>query len=327
VAGVGVIVNPWAGKDVRRLHAAVGHTPDTAKIGVVRRIVIGAMEAGADRVHLAADVGRIAQRAAAGLDGAAFVAGPETGSALDTRRAAGQLAELGCAVVVGLGGDGTCRDIAIGWPDVHLIPVSTGTNNVFPRFIDGTSAGVAAGFVASGRVDGNAVTVRAKRLVVDLSTGERDIALVDVAVLRGDRTGARAVVDATSVLAVVAAIATPTSTGLSSIAGRSAPLGPADDAVVIRAGPLGRVVRVPLLPGRFDEFTIESIQPLGPGATVTFEGPCVLAYDGERERPVRAGTTATVSVDRHGPFVVDVDRTLDLAAAGRLFDRSLPEAL
>ena len=34
--------------------------------------------------------------------------------------------------VVALGGDGTCRDVAIGWPDAPLIAISTGTNNVFP---------------------------------------------------------------------------------------------------------------------------------------------------------------------------------------------------
>jgi predicted polyphosphate/ATP-dependent NAD kinase len=58
VSAVGIIVNPWAGKDVRRLHAATGHTPDAAKIGIVRRIAVAALDAGADRVYAAGDSGR-----------------------------------------------------------------------------------------------------------------------------------------------------------------------------------------------------------------------------------------------------------------------------
>ncbi len=132
VSDVGIIVNPWAGKDIRRLHAPVGHSPDTAKIGIVRRIAIGALEAGASRVIATRDVGRIAERALAGVDGAHLVDGPGTGSALDSRRGATQLAELGCAPIVVLGGDGTCRDVALGAPHTTMIAISTGTNNVFP---------------------------------------------------------------------------------------------------------------------------------------------------------------------------------------------------
>ncbi len=326
VSSVGVVVNPWAGKDVRRLHAPVGHTPDTAKIGIVRRVIVGALEAGASTVYLAADVGRIAERAGRGITGVDLVDGPGTGSPLDTRRAASQFCELGCGAVVVLGGDGTCRDVAIGWPDVIMISISTGTNNVFPRFVDGSSAGTAAGLVACGRIETVLVAHRSKRLVIHISPGDREIALVDVAVIAGSATGARAVVDPSSIRAVVAAIASPMSTGLSSIAGRIAPLGPDDGAVVVRTGGDERFVRVPIVPGRFDEIAIESVEPLAVGGRVEFDGPCVLAYDGERDRVVQAGTQATITVDRAGPYVVDVERTLWIAADRRLFDATTASA-
>ena len=51
-----------------------------------------------------------------------------------------------------LGGDGTNRAFALGWRDAPLLPISTGTNNVFPRFVEATVAGAAAGLVASGAV-------------------------------------------------------------------------------------------------------------------------------------------------------------------------------
>jgi len=329
VGTVGIVVNPWAGKDVRRLHAPVGHTPDTAKIGIVRRVASAALETGAERVVVSRDVSRISERAIDGLDGAELLDGPGTGSALDTRRAAAQFADLGCSVVVALGGDGTCRDVAMGWRDAALIAVSTGTNNVFPAMVDATSAGTAAGLIASGAIAAVAASRRAK--VLDVAVTERDgttsadLALVDVALIDTGHTGARAVVRADSIRAVVAAIAAPSSTGLSSVAGRLHPLGRHEPgAVVVRLGGHGRRLRAPLLPGHFDTLTIESVEHVADDQPVRLDGPGVLAFDGERQRVLGDGATATVTVRRDGPFVVAVSHMLACAAHRGLFDD--PEA-
>lgn len=330
VSTVGIVVNPWAGKDVRRLHAPVSHTPDTAKVGIVRRVVLGALDAGAELVLVAGDAGRIAERAVRGIDAACVLDGPGTGSALDTQRAAAQFAELGCQIVVVLGGDGTCRDVAMGWPDVVMIPISTGTNNVFPSFLDGSSAGTAAGLVATGAVAIATVGRRAKRLVVDvrgLGLDVRDIALVDVAVIDEAGVGARAVVRPERVRGVVSAIATPISTGLSSIAGRTRPLDRHEPGAVVvhlsTAPSTGsRRVRVPILPGAFSVVDVDQVSCLAEGGSVCFGGPGVLAYDGERDRVLPAGAEATVSVDRLGPTVVDVGSVLREAAERRLFDEA-----
>jgi len=325
VGSVGIIVNPWAGKDVRRLHAPVGHTPDTAKIGIVRRVILGALDVGAERVHVARDVGRIAERAAKAIDRAVLVDGPGTGSALDTRRAAAQMAELGCAAVAVLGGDGTSRDVTMGWRDAPIIPISTGTNNVFPGFVDGSSAGTAAGLVASGAVALADAGRRAKLLTADIALpgGDRiqDIALVDMALIAEQGTGARAVVRSDLIRLVVAALAVPASTGLSAIAGRTSPVAADEEGgVVVRLGGEGRRVRVPIVPGSFDVLPIASIDRLADGGSITVEGPGVLAYDGERDRVLPAGSTATITVARTGPFVIDVARTLRAAADHHLFD-------
>jgi ATP-NAD kinase len=315
VGTVGIVVNPWAGKDVRRLHAPVGHTPDTAKVGIVRRVASAALDSGADRVVVAGDTGRIGERAIADMRGAELLDGPGTGSALDTRRAAAQFAALGCSVVVALGGDGTCRDVALGWRDAPLIAVSTGTNNVFPAMIDATSAGTAAGLIASGAIGKAAAASRSKALDVTITGGDgattSDLALVDVALIAGGHTGARAVVRASSIRAVVAAIASPASTGLSSIAGRVRPLRRCDPgAVVVRLGGNGREVRVPIMPGHFDTLAITSVEHVGDGDSVDLDGPGVLAY--------RA--TATVTARRDGPIVIDVLDVLVCAAHRDLFD-------
>ena len=182
---VGIIVNPNAGKDIRRLVTPATHTSDVTKVGIVRRAIVAAAEAGATRILIAPDSHRLGSRAADGLDAPVkIVDEPVTGSRFDTIGAARRFWKEQAGAVIALGGDGTSRDVALGWPDAPLIAVSTGTNNVYPLAIDGTSAGAAAGLVASGAVDVATVTRRSKRVVVrvdDRDSSIDDVALVDLA--------------------------------------------------------------------------------------------------------------------------------------------------
>ncbi len=325
MATVGIIVNPWAGKDVRRLHAPVGQTSDAAKVGSVHRIAAGALDAGADRVAVLRDAGRIAERALARVAGGELIDGEGTGSALDTRRGATKLAAMGCLPIVVLGGDGTCRDVAIGAPHAVIIPISTGTNNVFPAFIDGSSAGTAAGLLARGALDPHAVGRTAKVLHVDVreadGTTSHDIALVDLALIDGSGVGARAVVRASAVKLVVAVIASAMSTGLSAIAGRLHPIDRhVPGAVVVHTGPHGRTIGVPIVPGSHQDIAVQSVDVLPEGGCLRFAGPGVLAFDGERERVIREDDVVTVTVRTDGPLVIDVARALQCAVKRRLFD-------
>ena len=328
---IGVIVNPLAGKDVRRLVSAASHTSDTTKIGIVRRVIAAAAETGADRILIAADPHRLAERAADGLDAPVqLVAQDITGTRADTVDAARRFHAEGAGAIVALGGDGTCRDVAIGWPDAPLIAISTGTNNVYPTSIDGTSAGTAAALVARGIVDRADVGRRTKRVVircVDGSTGTsfEDLALVEVALISGDFVGARAVHDPLSIRAVVAAVATPASTGLSSIAGRVRPCGRWDDGgVLVRLGAGGRRVRVPLAPGSFTTVEVAEVLALDTGTVATMQGPGVLAFDGERDRRIGPDATVYATVERTGPLLIDVEAVLMQAAALHTFDVPAP---
>lgn len=322
---VGIIVNPHAGKDIRRLVTPATHTSDVTKVGIVRRAIVAAAESGAERILLAPDRHRLAERAADGLDACvAIVDEPVTGSRFDTIAAARHFWKEQVGVVIALGGDGTSRDVALGWPDAPLIAVSTGTNNVYPSAIDGTSAGAAAGFVASGAIELADVARRSKRILVridDDASSIDDVALVDLAFVDADFIGARAVRDPHSVRSVVAAIATPSSTGLSSIAGR---LHPVDrhqpGGVLVSLGTGGRSVRVPLAPGSFTTMEVSEVRPLSDGDEIVFTGRTVLAFDGERDRTVGENGRVTVRIESSGPLLVDVDRTLVLAAERRLFD-------
>lgn len=321
---IAVLANPRAGKDIRRLVSESSPTSDSAKIGIVRRVVSASLETGVERVLLMDDPSGLARRAASGFGSRVdFFDGFTTGSNQDTIAAARRAREAGAGAVVCLGGDGTCRDVALGWPDAPLIPVSTGTNNIFPLPIDGTSAGTAAALLATGAISPEDVTRRAKRISVHIDDGENsadDLALVDLAIVKGDFVGARAVHDPMSITMIAAAIASPMGTGLSSIAGRIHPVDrwqPGGVLVTLGSGPTR--LRVPLAPGTFSTVAIESVRPLCDGEPVTIGGRCILAFDGERDRTVSATGSVTFSVEMHGPQLVDVQATLERAARAGSF--------
>lgn len=322
---VGIVVNPIAGKDIRRLVSAASHTSDSVKIGIVRRVAVAAVEAGAQRVLLSGDPHHLARRAVEGLDlPAEVIDEPLTGSRFDTVAAARRMWKEQAAVVVALGGDGTCRDVVLGWPEVPLIAMSTGTNNAFPIAVDATAAGTAAGLLASAAIDRDAVVQRSKRVsahLVDGDTVHDDLALVDLALIETAFVGSRAVLDPRTVRHVVASMAAPSATGLSAIAGRVHPVGRFDPGgVAVRLGAGGRGLRVPLSPGSFTTVEVTDVTPLSFGEPVVVRGPGVIALDGERDRWISPDATLTVSVEPTGPMLVDVHTTLALAAADRCFD-------
>ena len=72
---------------------------------------------------------------------------------------------------------------------------------------------------------------------------------------------------------------------------------------------------MPLMPGSFTTVDVAEVRPLNLGEPVLFNGPGILAFDGERDR--RVGRTPRSLLDREdsGPLVIDVERTLISAAA------------
>ncbi|MBK9425877.1 MAG: NAD(+)/NADH kinase [Gammaproteobacteria bacterium] len=126
-----------------------------SKRNQIARIVVGAVAAGCERIPVPWEPRRLAISAVEHLQiGAKIeeVRTPITHSAQDTQAAVLAMREQGCRVLVVLGGDGTSRAVTKAWPDAVLMPLSTGTNNVFPLWIEPTIAGLAAGLIAAGRI-------------------------------------------------------------------------------------------------------------------------------------------------------------------------------
>ena len=340
-ASVGIIANPMAGRDVRRLVArATSMTPET-KRDQVARAAIGAAAAGAKRIFVCAEPFRISASAVENLDVGAEIVVLDIGATLhaeDTANAAIAMREAGCGALVVLGGDGTNRIVAKAWPDVPLVPISTGTNNVFPVSVEATLAGAASGLVASGRISADEVSRRAKVVTVDIEAGDRDLALVDAVLLVGDRVGNLLPFDPKNIARVVLARAEPAAVGTSPIGGLLEPSGFDDDFGVdvecahshargdghAHAGDAGAGISakrllVPVSPGLYRTVAVTGVHRLELGEVVEMCGPGVLAFDGDREHTLDDGQRVRLSVVREGPRVLDVARSLRLAAERGLY--------
>jgi len=319
VGCIGIAVNPASGKDVRRLVARASVFDNQEKRAIVRRAIVGALGAGANVFAYVPDSHGIAESALSEFGtevcGRA-VESPHTSSALDTIRGARALASEGCAAVLTLGGDGTNRAFALGWRDAPLLPISTGTNNVFPRFVEATVAGSAAGLIASGTVALRDVAARAKTIRIEIDGERDDLALID-AVLTDDRfVGARALLDADLLKLALLTRADPAAVGITAIGGLFAPLPEsADRALLLHLGSGNTAVRAPIAPGLYAIVRVAQARTIEFGEVVTVTGPGVLAFDGERERVLKPGQQARLTVQRDGPWVIDVAKTLAHAAA------------
>lgn len=316
-ATVGLIANPAAGRDIRRLTAHASIVPNHEKAAIVRRVLHGVAAAGVDLVMYLADNAGIVTAA---VDGAtppvSMSALPHRahGLASDSTEAARLLATAGVGAIVTLGGDGTNRAVAAGCGDVPLVAISTGTNNVVPTMVDGTVAGLAAGLVAGGAVAAEQVALRTKRVEVTAG-GTTDFALIDAAVCVDAFVGARAIWDPGRVRALVLTRAAPWSVGLSAIGGQLDAVGPDEPAALyVELGP-GHEVMATIAPGLVAMVAVADWRRLELDERVSLgAGAGTVALDGERELLVRDGP-ATAAVTRTGPRVVDIRATLRAAAA------------
>ena len=330
---VGIIANPAASKDIRRLVAQGRVVPDWEKVNTVRRVLIGLQSTDVERVVAMPDSGNLCRRAA---DDSSISIPLEMlpMSPLytegDTTRAAAMMADMGVGCLITLGGDGTNRAVAVGTNRLPIVAISTGTNNIFPVMVEGTLAGIAAALVASGRMEPADTSVISKTLQIHVNGEFRDLALVDVAISRERYVATRAIWDLNTVHEVFLTRAEPGGIGLSSVGGRLRPLSIGDVGglryVLARDGadkPPTRTVIAPVAPGIVEPAAIASWELLHEGIPVALEPRyCTVALDGERSLLLTPDDSAEIVLARNGPPVVLVQRTLRRAAQLGMF--SLP---
>lgn len=317
-ASVGIVANPASGKDIRRLVAHGSVFDNQEKVRIVRRILMGLEAVGVRSVYYMPDAYAIVDRALRGCSVAMAVhpvpMAIKDGQEDSTQAAAWMEARgVGCLVV--LGGDGTCRAVTKGTRSVPLLPISTGTNNVFPHVLEATIAGLAAGLVATGAVPLEESGSRVTCLEVLCDDTPVDLALVDVAVCEGSFIGARAVWEVEKVRQVFLSRCRPESIGLSAVGGQLTTIEPQEPSglhLVMGGG--GLEVSAAIAPGLIRNVALKRFERMVPDRSYPVLGQrCVLALDGERELEVKPDTSLSVRLSLDGPFVVSVPRLMERA--------------
>lgn len=315
MALVGIIANPAAGKDIRRIVAQGRFVPNNEKINILKRVLAGLDAVGTDGVVFMPDSGMLCNGAVSGGKFGfeyEFIDMPVFHTEEDSVRASEFMNDRGVGCVITLGGDGTNRSVARGIGMTPLLPISTGTNNVFPSMIEGTVAGMAAGLISKGVVESDVGTVRASKLELRINDEIRDIALVDLAVSYERFVGSRAIWDIDTLHEVILCRAEPSSIGLSAIGAQLMPISLGDDVGThIIFGDGGETVLAPVAPGMITPVPIKSWRLIKDGERVEINlRPCTIALDGERTTSLKQDEHATITLTTKGPFVVDVEKTL-----------------
>ena len=139
MATVGIIANPASGKDIRRLVAHGSVFNNLEKVNIVRRVLLGLQATGVEQIIFMPDYFGIGARA---IDGLKLVLKTSIlkmdlrGTQEDSTEAADRFREMQVGCIITLGGDGTNRAVAKGCGKIPILPISTGTNNVFPYMIE-----------------------------------------------------------------------------------------------------------------------------------------------------------------------------------------------
>ena len=327
---VGIIANPAAGKDIRRLVAYASMTGNREKIDLVRRIIQGISSTAVDEIVLTPDYSGICMQALSGLSEEVvsrcltLSEMAVTGTQDDSTRAMSIMAEKDVGCVVTIGGDGTSRAVAKGNRQVPVVAISTGTNNVFPVMVEATVAGIAAGLVARRIVEEDEVVHSQKRIIISDKGDERDMALIDAAVLDQVFVGARAVWSLSEVKELICTRAQADTIGLSSIGGSICTITANDDyGLYLKLGEGKIKVKAAVLPGLVQEVGISEYRRIRIGEKIPVSvKPCLLALDGERELKVRAQDEFTMRIERDGPRIVDISKAVHKAVEKGFFVRT-----
>lgn len=318
---IGVIVNPAAGRDIRRLTGGASIVDNYAKRRVAECVLCGlTVLSDPPNATLMPDKAEIAENVVKNAPDSVSVDLLDmslTGAAADTRRAAKHFREEADALVV-LGGDGTSRDVALECGDIPLLSVSTGTNNVVPSAVDGTVAGAAAALVATDAVDSESVTYRHEMVEARTESGDSVTGLAAVELLDRPFIGTRALLDPDELLGGIVSRANPSAIGLSGVAGALGSLAPDEPgAIALRLNNTDtsqRTASAIVAPGVTTSVGVEEYRRLSNDESMTVEvSDGVVGADGERELEVTDETVEFHSVS-DGPQLIAFETVFERAA-------------
>lgn len=302
---VGLVANPMSSKDIRRLTGLARVIDIEEKANLVARFLVGLGSSDGVDVWALDDKAGLVRRAVALAGHRAarveYLEIPVEGTESDTRVAAENLAAMGASALVTVGGDGTVRAAAEGWPRAPLIPLAAGTNNAFAFSEEPTVVGLATG-LAVRRPNSDFVPTTA----VEVETADGNaVAVIDAVVVSDRWVGSGAVWDPAHLVEGLVTSARRTAVGIASVSAACGELEPGHARLMRFGGPStvraafgpGLVLDVPVRD--FEDLPIGGVRPIGAGAGL-------IALDGERRLPARGGLMRVID----GPRMLDLDAAL-----------------
>ncbi len=330
MSSIGIIANPASGKDIRRLVSYATTIDNQEKVNIVKRIVLAAQAMGVDTIWFMPDTFQIGWAAIEDLSrdekltaACRLLEMPLTATSQDTTTAATEMEQLGVGCIVVLGGDGTSRAAAKGVKKVPLLPLSTGTNNVYPEMLEGTVAGMAAA-IAAQFLDPNICCIQDKQIEVKLNESLTDIALIDAVISDDLCVGSKAIWDPSKLQYIFVTRCHPANIGFSTAAGCLKIVRDTDDyGLSVELQTDGEKIIAPIAAGVLSELEIAQtkLMPLNRPKKLLLQEDCMVALDGERELRGHAGDTLTFTVTRHGPWRVQAKKALEEAVRRSFFLR------
>ncbi len=319
MASIGIILNPFSGKDLRRLTTNASIVTNQEKVNKVFRMILSMNSFGIDKVWIMPDafsvnesiLNKMKSRPDLTIQVELLDFSPY-GTYLDTMHAAEEMAQKGAGCIIVLGGDGTNRLVARTEVQVPVISVSTGTNNAYPQAWEGTTAGIAAAFTAL-HPDKAVVGQRDKSIKIVKNGGKEEVAIVDAAITRLPNIGTRVVQNLDDIEEVITCISAPHLIGFSALVGSLAYCDQADDfghRIVLTQE--GKASLAPVNSGELTLFHYENVNKIEIGETLHYnckhEG--TVALDGERTLVFSKGDMLDITIERKGLYQVDVKKTL-----------------
>ena len=338
---VGVIANPVAATDIRRVTANAASMPVADRANAILRVMAALGACGVPRVlmmpenggigrHLARSLERERKLGRTGLPARHVTATPVTGTVDDTFAATRAMVAAGVSGIVVLGGDGTHRAVAACCGEAWIAGISTGTNNAFPEHREPTVTGLAVGLAVTSRVPAATALQPNKMLQVAIGGGQggrrSDIALVDVSLTTEAYVGARALWRSGNLREIFVTFADPEAIGLSAVAGLLRPVGRGEPhGLRVWLQPPAEadtVLRAPIAPGLIEPVGVRRYETLAPGHTVSLRPESgMISLDGERELYVRPGDRAEITLLPNAFRTLDVGAVMRYAARHRLLTR------
>lgn len=328
MASIGIIANPASGKDIRRLVSYATVIDNNEKVNIVKRIVLGAQGLGIDEIILMPDYFQIGYKVIEELNckgvlktKCTILEMPLSASSNDSTIAAKYMEELNVGCIVILGGDGTSRAVAKGIVNTPILPVSTGTNNVYPSMLEGTVVGMAAAATSILNKPEN-TCIKDKCIEVYVNNEKADIALIDAVISSDIVLGSRAIWDTNRIKHVTVTRCHPASIGFSAIAGSIEIVTPEDDfGYSLDLDEEGNSYLVPLAAGMLQEVKTKNEKKclLDYDYDFNMEERCIIALDGEREVTLKNKDLLTFKITRNGPWRVNPNKVLEVAQKHGLF--------